>query len=143
MTYLFFVPSTVFDQNIMGSKNTNKKNHNKNKEKKKVKESRHSPPHHDNVINDSSIFTCAHRRMKQRWPLTLAVSLQSHVYILQFFLPSSVSIDKRGEPKDNLTSKPDFLRHYYKIDVEDNKRVDDNTDKDKAEEKGLMDGREC
>jgi hypothetical protein len=32
--------------------------------------------------------------------------------------------------------KPDFLRHYYKIDVEDNKRVEDNTDEDKAEEEG-------
>jgi hypothetical protein len=53
-------------------------------------------------------------------------------------VPSSVSIDKRGKPKDNLTSKPDFLRHYYKIDVEDNKRVEDNTDEDKAEEEGLM-----
>jgi hypothetical protein len=47
MPYLFFVPS------IVGSENTNKKNHNKNKEKKKKdKESRHLPPHHDNVIND-------------------------------------------------------------------------------------------
>jgi hypothetical protein len=54
------------------------------------------------------------------------------------FLFASVSIDKRDKHKDNLTSKPDFLRHYYKIDVEDNKRVEDYTDEDKAEEEGLF-----
>jgi len=49
-----------------------------------------------------------------------------------------VPINKRGKPKDNANPIQHSLRHKYKMDVEDKKKVEHSSDEDNEEEEGLM-----
>lgn len=128
----------------MGSKKSNSKKHDKKKEKKgkDSAKSDDSQPSHVNFIDDPR-FSAAHTdpRFREAPKHETKVAIDSRfkrMFTDRSFLSSSAPVDKRGKPKDKSTSQSDSLRHYYKIDSEDKKKVERSSDDEDTEEEELV-----
>ncbi|XP_027345677.1 ESF1 homolog [Abrus precatorius] len=124
----------------MGSKNANVKNHKKDKRKKKGEDSwnsNHSTPNDGNVISDprfSRVHTDPRFREAPKRETKVAIDSRfDRLFTDKSFLPSSAPVDKRGKPKNNATSQPGSLRHYYKINENEVEQISDEEEDEKEE----------
>ncbi|CAL0313252.1 unnamed protein product [Lupinus luteus] len=122
----------------MGSKNDNAK---KKKNNKKKKDNSVIPPSNAaNVISDprfSSLHTDPRFRDAPKHKTKVAIDSRfNRVFTHKSFLPSSAPVDKRGKPKNDAASRHGSLRHYYKMeeDEEEQKKVKDETETEEEEE---------
>lgn len=124
----------------MGSEKSNSKKLDKKKGKKGKDNSKpeDSQPSHVNLINDPR-FSTAHTdpRFREAPKHETKVAIDSRfkrMFTDKSFSSSSAPVDKRGKPKDKSTSQSDSLRHYYKIDSEDKKKIEHSSDDEDTEE---------